>query len=56
MIDRYAIEMFQKFLKLAETQGTDAIKIVAGDAPNTYVVEIIFKKIKQKENKNVSRS
>lgn len=41
MIDEYDIEVLKHWLHLAKTIGTDAIKIVAGDEPNTYKVTII---------------
>ena len=31
MIDPYDVELLKKWLKLAQTQGTDAIKIVSTD-------------------------
>lgn len=40
MIDKWDIELFEKFLKLAKTEGTDAIKVVAGDTANTYKVSL----------------
>ena len=38
MIDKYDIGLLQLWLKLAKTQGTDAIKITAGEEPGTWTV------------------
>jgi len=43
MIDKYDIKLFKKFLHLAKTKGTDAIKVVVGDNPDSWVVSIIVK-------------
>lgn len=40
MIDKWDIAKLKEWLKLAQTKGTDAIKIVAGDEPQSYVVKI----------------
>jgi len=36
----YDIELFRKWLNLSIKLGTDTIKVVAGDKPNTWVVSI----------------
>lgn len=40
MIDKHDIAILRKWLKLAQAKGTDAIKIVAGNKPNTYIVSL----------------
>jgi len=40
MIDKYDIDVLQYWLRLAKTVGTDAVKIVSGDEPNTYKVTV----------------
>lgn len=40
MIDPWDIEVLEKWLKLAKTVGTDAIKIVAGDEDGQYIVTV----------------
>jgi hypothetical protein len=37
-IDKFDISFFRRFLKIAETEGTDSIKLVAGDKAHTYEV------------------
>lgn len=39
----YDIELFRKWLDKSVREGTDAIKVVAGDKPNTWVVTILDK-------------
>lgn len=41
MIDQYDIDKLKKWLHLAKTEGTGAIKIVAGDLPGEYKVTIV---------------
>lgn len=38
VIDKWDIARLEKWLKLAKTKGTDAIKIVCGDKPDTWIV------------------
>jgi len=38
VIDQYDIDKIKSWLHLAQTEGTDRIKIVAGDEPNTWIV------------------
>lgn len=38
MIDIHDIAILQRWLKLAATQGTDVLKIVVADQPNTWTV------------------
>lgn len=40
MIDQYDIKVLQRWLYLAQRYGTDAIKIVAGDAFGEYKVTV----------------
>jgi len=40
MIDKYDIALFQRFLRLARTEGTDTIKVVVGDKADTWVVSL----------------
>lgn len=41
MIDKWDIALFKRFLKLAESKGTDTIKVISGDKPNTWIVTIV---------------
>ena len=38
MIDKWDVAKLDRWLKLAKSKGTDAIKIVCGDKPDTWVV------------------
>lgn len=38
MIDKYDINLFRLWLKLAQTRGTDIIKVKCADQPNTWTV------------------
>lgn len=38
MIDKWDVAKLEKWLKLAKTKGTDAIRIVSGGEPNTWMV------------------
>lgn len=38
MIDQFDIDKLKSWLSRAKIEGTDAIKIVVGDTPNTWVV------------------
>lgn len=44
MIDKWDIEKFEWFLRLARTEGTDVIKIVAAEKPNTWLVSVFPEK------------
>lgn len=39
----YDIELFRKWLSMSVIEGTDRIKVIAGDKPNTYLVTLIDK-------------
>lgn len=55
MLSRYDINLFRKFLQLAKTQGTDVIKVVVGDEPNSWIVrtfdEHVVYRLGEKEEK-----
>lgn len=38
MIDKWDVEILKRWLKLAQTEGTDRIKIVAGPEMNSWIV------------------
>ncbi|GAH89294.1 unnamed protein product [marine sediment metagenome] len=40
MIAEWDIAILKRWLKLAKVEGTDAIRVVSGDNPNTYVVTV----------------
>ena len=41
MIDKWDIAILERWLKLARTKGTTAIKIVVGDRPNEWTIKEI---------------
>ena len=41
MIDKWDIDLFQRFLALATKKGTDHIKVTVGPEPSTYIVRLI---------------
>lgn len=41
MIDQDDIKLLKQFVKIAQKEGTDSIKVVVGDEPNTWIVKII---------------
>ena len=41
MIDKFDIELFERFLKQAKTRGTDGIKVVVSrDSSQTWIVKV----------------
>ena len=42
--DSYDIALFHKWLVISIREGTDRIKVVVGDKPNTWVVTVLDKK------------
>jgi len=47
MIDKYDIAILEAWLILAKAHGTDAIKIVAGEEPGTWIVRRTLNKGEQ---------
>lgn len=43
MIDKWDVEILERWLKLAKTEGTDRIKIVAGPEMNSWIVRVFDK-------------
>ena len=41
MIAKYDIAKLKHWLKLAQKQGTDKIKIVVGNKPDTWIVSVL---------------
>lgn len=39
-IDKWDVALFKRFLKLAQREGTNRIKVIVGDKPETWVVSL----------------
>lgn len=40
VIDQYDIDCLKEWLRIAKKEGTEALRIVAGPQPNTYIVKL----------------
>jgi hypothetical protein len=55
MIDKWDIQKFEWFLRLAKVEGTDIIKIVAGDFAGTWTVAVSPKYIDEQTRGLIER-